>query len=379
LDGVRAAAILAVLGVHATKFVPGGFLGVDIFFVLSGFLITTLLIEEWQARGAISLSHFYLRRALRLLPALVVAVAGFLMLTGIALALHRLPNGQSLHDNLLGALVGITYVSNIAAVSGLQIPGAIGHLWSLATEEQFYVLWPPCLYFALVRRRASPRAIASGLTVAVAILVIHRLEMTLRGVPQPRLYFPPDGSFDLLLIGSLAGVWFTSASEAALGSFRRIAQILWIPLVVIVVIAIFTESFDDRTLYAGTLTVFAIVVAILILTVVVDEGAPLAKLLALPPLVYIGKVSYALYLWHQVILGSFISPSIAGAPRSLIGVPLSFAAAVASYHLVERRFLRLKLRDRLRLTGTPADVPMGVVELPTVETARMQPAPVTPP
>jgi peptidoglycan/LPS O-acetylase OafA/YrhL len=120
--------------------------------------------------------------------------------------------------------------------------------------------------------------------------------------------------------------------------------------------------------------VFAIVVAILILTVVVDEGAPLAKLLSLPALVYIGKISDALYLWHQVLLGGIVLPSIGGAPKSLIGVPLSFAAAAASYHFVERRFLRIKLRDRLRVTGTPADIPLAVVALPAVETPRPQAA-----
>jgi peptidoglycan/LPS O-acetylase OafA/YrhL len=372
LDGVRAAAIIAVLGVHATKFVTGGFLGVDIFFVLSGFLITTLLIEEWQGHGRISLAHFYFRRALRLMPALVVALVGFLVITGMAFALNRVPPHEKLHNALLGVVVGITYVSNIAGVSGLPIPGAIGHLWSLATEEQFYLLWPPCLYFALVRRHANRRTIVLGLTFAIAVLVIHRLEMTLRGIAQPRLYFAPDGSFDLILIGCLAGLWFTSASEVALGRYRRISRILWIPLVGIVLMAIFTESYSDRRLYAGTLTVFAIVVAILILTVVVDERAPLAKLLSLPPLVYIGKVSYALYLWHQVLLGGILLPSIGGAPRSLIGVPLSFAAAAASYHLVERRFLRLKLRDRLRLMGTPADIPVGLGVLTTTETAPIQ-------
>jgi peptidoglycan/LPS O-acetylase OafA/YrhL len=378
LDGVRAAAILAVIGFHATKFVSGGFLGVDIFFVLSGFLITSLLVEEWETRGTISLSHFYLRRALRLLPALVVAVGGFLVVTGVAFALDRALPGETLRSALLGAVVGITYVSNIANVSGLKIPGGIGHLWSLATEEQFYLLWPPCLYFALVRRHASRRAIALGLAFAVAVLVIHRLEMTLRGVPQPRLYFAPDGSFDLILIGCLAGLWFTSASEAALARYRRISQIFWIPLLAIVVLAVFTENYGDRKLYAGTLTVFAIVVAILILTIVVDEGAPLAKLLSLQPLVYIGKLSYALYLWHQVLGDGIVLPSIGGGPRYLIGVPLSFAAAAASYHFVERRFLRMKLRDRLRLTGTPADIPVGVVVLPAVETPRPQTASATP-
>jgi len=345
LDGARAIAILSVLGFHAIQRPTGGFLGVHIFFVLSGFLITTLLLEEWNARGAISLRHFYFRRALRLLPALALALLGFATITAILLETGRAPEDLTAHGAAKGALLGILYVSNIAQAAGTNVPGSIGHLWSLATEEQFYLLWPICLIAAL-HAGLSRRTIGAGLTGLILIVALHRLEMSVRGVPQRRMYFAPDGSFDLLLVGCLAGAFLTSAGSSGLAAMRRFCRIAWLPAAAVVGTAILVAQIFDQALYDGLLLAFGLAVAVLLLQLVLDEDCLLGRVLSLRPLVYVGQISYGIYLWHQII---FALPLGHGYSRGALGVAVTVSVASASYHLVEKPFLRRKRRDRERL------------------------------
>ncbi|HET9720708.1 MAG TPA: acyltransferase, partial [Solirubrobacteraceae bacterium] len=150
LDGLRGVAVLLVIAEH-TGLLHNGFLGVDVFFVLSGFLITTLLLEEFQRAGRISLRGFYARRARRLVPALLVAVAAFLVISAAA-------DQSGFGDDVLAAAAGVTYITNILmALTPTWLP-AVGHLWSLGAEEQFYLLWPVVL-IAAIRRSVSRRAL----------------------------------------------------------------------------------------------------------------------------------------------------------------------------------------------------------------------------
>src|SRR5262249_20873318 len=151
--GVRGVAILLVVLMHTFNWPPGGFLGVDLFFVLSGFLITTLLVEEWQKRATFSLPAFYRRRALRLVPALVAVVAAYVVVRVAVDSIHSETPHHHLSRDLVGALAGIFYVSNIVQAAGALLPAGIRHLWSLGTEEQFYLLWPPILLLTLGRAR----------------------------------------------------------------------------------------------------------------------------------------------------------------------------------------------------------------------------------
>lgn len=353
LDGVRGVAILSVLGFHLIGRPAGGFLGVHVFFVLSGFLITTLLLEEWDARGGISLRHFYYRRALRLLPALAVALIGFAIIAATLLAIGHAPPSLTARGAEKGVLFGALYVSNIAQAAGTSLPGSIGHLWSLATEEQFYVLWPVCLVAAL-RLGLSRRAIGAGLVTLIAVVAAHRLEMTIRGVPQQRIYFAPDGSFDLLLIGCLAGVILTSAGDQALAAVRRACRWGWLPSAAVVAAAILVSQPTDRAVYEWLLPLFGIAVALLLLVPVLDARSLLARVLSLGPLVYVGQISYGIYLWHQIINGVPLNVSFAaGYGRFALVTAITIALASASYHLVERPFLRRKRRDREQLLGAP--------------------------
>ncbi len=344
LDGVRAFAILPVVAFHAWGVPRGGIFGVDVFFVLSGFLITALLIQEWEASGRISLPHFYLRRALRLLPALLVAVFAYLLIVGTVGA-----SGTPFSRALEGAAYGVFYVSNIMIATGTAVPVAIAPLWSLATEEQFYLIWPLTLLLAL-RLGATRRLLAAGLAVAIAALCAHRAQMIADGVSVTRVYFGPDGHFDQLLIGCLAGLWFaTGTLPAPLRSprFYRVAT----PVALGIVCTMFVLQYFTSFRLLSVLTVFGVAVAILILAVLVDDRSLLARVLALPPLVFVGKISYALYLWNTVLLYGF------GRVPSGYEVALTFVAATASYNLVELPFLRRKRRDRATIDAEAARPP----------------------
>jgi peptidoglycan/LPS O-acetylase OafA/YrhL len=336
LDGIRALAILPVVTFHAWDTPRGGLFGVDIFFVLSGFLITTLLLGEWQASGRISLPHFYLRRALRLLPALFVAVAGYLVIAGTVGAF-----GVPFSRALRGAGYGVLYVSNIMIAIGTDTPAAIGHLWSLATEEQFYLVWPLALLLVLCLG-ASRRLLVFGLIVAIAALTAHRSELLAGGVSVTRIYYAPDGHFDQLLIGCLAGVWFATGTLPALLRSQRFLRVA-APVAVVIVAGMFFLPYLTKLRVLNLLTVFGAAVAVLIIAVLANPHSLIARVLALAPLVFIGKISYALYLWHPILIYG-----LAGLPR-IAEVALAFAVATISYYLIELPFLRLTRRDRARI------------------------------
>jgi peptidoglycan/LPS O-acetylase OafA/YrhL len=187
LDGIRAIAIALVVVVHATRRPPSGNLGVDLFFVLSGFLITTILLEERATRGHVPLSAFYRRRALRLVPALVVMLGCFLLVSTV-LALVR---GTSLHEPVLGVAAGLGYFSNIVIAAGdrpFAMPSPIHHLWSLAEEEQFYLVWPLVLFVVLRGHVRWGLLLAAGAVVGSFSLAYARASS---GTGWHRLFFVP--------------------------------------------------------------------------------------------------------------------------------------------------------------------------------------------
>ncbi len=211
LDGLRGIAIALVLSVHVgDEFLPGGRLGVDLFFVLSGFLITSLLVTEWHATNAISLRAFYRRRALRLFPALFTMLGVYVL---VASALGLSGRGD-LGSSLTAAGLGAFYVYNLAAGYFGFMSDGLGHLWSLGQEEQFYVLWPPVLLLAL-RRRARPRSLIAGLWALIVALLAWRVWLVFGGASGARLY-TPDTHSDPILIGCLAGLLY---------SFGRVTRI----------------------------------------------------------------------------------------------------------------------------------------------------------
>jgi peptidoglycan/LPS O-acetylase OafA/YrhL len=339
LDGVRGVAVLAVVGYHAEYLPRDGPLGVDIFFVLSGFLITTLLLQEWHENGSISLRLFFARRALRLFPALAVMLAVFVA-GSIVLSLSGHLSQGDLHQNLKSVALGLFYVSNIARAwfSPDPMVPALGHLWSLATEEQFYLLWPIALV-VLLRNGARERTILKVLALLAALVAVHRLELTIAGRSDNRLFYAPDTHFDPILVGCLAGMCYTTGLlPRVLRTDRgaraaRIAATCFVGLV-------FLHSVPLRLFFAGGFVLFEIAVAVLLISVLTTPTCALANALRQRIIVVIGRMSYALYLWHLVLLSAL---------GVRLGLPLSFLAAAASTRFVERPFLRRKKRPAARL------------------------------
>jgi len=337
LDGLRAVAISAVVLYHAGGFVPGGYLGVDLFFVLSGFLITTLLLGERADRGSVSLRNFYRRRALRLLPALFLLLAIFIAVSMIFAVLED----RALQRDLFGVAAGIGYFANIAMTGEPMtrpMPEELRHLWSLAAEEQFYLLWPPILLLVLRgRTRLALVVVAAG----VALTTLRQLELYTDGASWQRIGFGVDTRSVSILVGCLLALAIT------LPRWPRLGRARWLEPVAIGCLLAFLFLDLGRELFAGPLLVFAICCAVLIVGAL-DDRSPLAGLLSLGAVVFLGRISYSLYLWHLPV---FVAFGINEQQAELMAVPAVLVAvvcAVASYYLIELPFLRKKRRPSHR-------------------------------
>jgi peptidoglycan/LPS O-acetylase OafA/YrhL len=325
LDGLRGIAIALVLSVHVgDELLPGGRLGVDLFFVLSGFLITSLLVTEWHATNAISLRAFYRRRALRLFPALFMML-GVYVLVASALALS---GRGDLGSSVTAAGLGAVYAYNLAAGYFGFMSDGLGHLWSLGQEEQFYLLWPPVLLLALYSR-SRPRLLIAGLWAFVLGLLAWRIWLVFGGASGARLY-TPDTHSDPILIGCLAGLLYSFGYATRVP--RAVAYLCLGTSVAI--IATFVEVNSNHHMFGRPL--FATAVAIILLAVTLDARWWFTRLMTVRPLRGLGTISYGLYLWHFPIFFAL---------GWEFGLPLSIAVALVSYRFVELPFLRRKTRE----------------------------------
>ncbi len=312
LDGIRALAVIAVLLYHSGyRWIPGGFLGVEIFFVLSGYLITSLLLAEWRATGTIDLKAFWLRRARRLLPALY-----FLLAVTLTYAVVMLPGQVS---QLRGdASAALFYVTNWWLVFGHKSyfevvgrPSLFNHLWSLAVEEQFYLIWPPI--FALAIARFRQRRVLLGVLVGALFSSALMAFLYDPAVDPSRLYYGTDTRAAELLVGAaLAFVWKPGqpvrlpgrAGETlnrSLGHGQR-ARVLFegSGAVALCFLGLALWKFGElsQSLYRGGFLAVALATALLIAVVVEPRARFITKALGCEPLRWIGLRSYGIYLWH---------------------------------------------------------------------------------
>jgi peptidoglycan/LPS O-acetylase OafA/YrhL len=341
LDGMRAFAVAAVLLYHGqVAWAEGGFLGVDAFFVLSGFLITSLLVTEWTDTGTIALSAFWARRARRLLPAL------FLVLLGVALYAVLMAGSDELDNVRQDGLATLGYVANWRFIFSGQsyfdqfsLPSPLRHTWSLAIEEQFYLIWP-LIVLGVMRWRRTLGALAIVTAGLLTASVVTMIVLYHPGSDPSRVYYGTDTRAQSLLVGALVALAFAAFGPAKSERTKRGLQIagamgaaftLWM----------WTQTYEgSASLYdGGGLLITAIAVAAVIASVAQpDESGPLASFLSLPALIWVGRISYGLYLWHwPVYLVMTESRTGLSDPFLLIArLAVTVGLSTASYYLVEQ-------------------------------------------
>jgi peptidoglycan/LPS O-acetylase OafA/YrhL len=341
LDGLRAFAILPVLAMHG-GFPTGGFLGVDLFFVLSGFLITGLLFRELQETATINFRCFYARRALRLFPAAIASLAlayGFFYYTGDS---KNFP---------IAALSVIFYFSNFI---GARLLGPLSSAWSLAIEEQFYLLWPVALLglFSLFRGRRRPLMYCMlGAVLIVALIRASMYHYCPRALDLYRFTF---SRADSLMAGAIAALIISRHRFTSL-------PILSVAVAVIVssfVIAVFLCSSLSPVMYYGGFTFAAFVFAALVIAL---SQMPPLLLFSHPLMVWIGRRSYGLYIYHLTIFEALQVVRVPGSKLNLIWVSLlrfglSFLVAALSYRFLEKPFLNLKEKFVAPRSPAPTEV-----------------------
>lgn len=362
LDGIRAVAIVAVFGVHV-RLLPGGGMGVMMFFVLSGFLITTLLLNERHNTGAISLRLFYARRALRLLPAVVVVIMAACL---VALS----DRGTVLsHETLHFAPAALFYVGNWqSAVHPYFVGGTLAHTWTLSVEEQFYIVWALVLAL-LIKVGARLRIVAMVALAGAALSDAGKLVLWRGGTVSGdanRMY-GTDLAADGLMLGCALAVVIIARPRAA----ARVARVAVLPaagflFAVICFIHPLVGTFAQaRAFDAAVWPMCSVASAILIAYVVLVPASPLVVLLGSRPSAFLGRISYGVYLWHYPVL-IWLTTWFGFNDRwwqIAITAAASLAAALASYRFVELPALRLK--DRLRPGPTEDRRPMTTQQNPS--------------
>ena len=337
LDGLRGIAILLVLCHH--QLIPysiaGGFLSVDLFFVLSGFLITSLLLQEFEATQTVSLKNFYLRRALRLGPALLLY-----LFVSLAVIYYLNPNEFRTELRLVG--LALAYSTNWRMAFGWDHsldPTAI--TWSLSIEEQFYLIWPMLLVLSL-SFGAKRQKLALGLILIITVVLLHRHELWSAGAEHSRLYYGTDTRADAPLMGCLVAlvpVWKLNATT------RQILRVANIAAVACLAYLVWTTHFTDAFIYRWGYTAIAGICGVIVLTAAVEQSTVTSKLFAFPLFQWFGKISYGLYLWHWLLLKTttfyfWVGPTLD--PWARFAAALLVAAA--SFYLIEARFNRMKTR-----------------------------------
>jgi len=379
LDGLRALAVGAVIAYHLDpSWARGGFLGVDAFFVLSGFLITSLLLGEWGQSQTIKFAAFWGRRARRLLPALLLVLAAVAVYAATSVPATNLGQlrGDGLATLFYGAnwrfiVTGQSYFTLYTAASPLR------HMWSLAIEEQFYLVWPlvafACLRLARGRRWLLAAVCALG-TVASALI----MAAVYSPADPSRAYYGTDSRAQLLLIGCLLAIVLNrwkprGASARATVSVAGVAGLAYCAWA-------WADISDHAAwMYRGGYLLFGLAV-VAVIAAVVQPDRPrylLRSLLSLPPVVWVGRISYGLYLWHWPVI-VYVTPDRAGVDGwqlALLRVALTFAIATLSFYLVELPIRTGRVPGRrLRVALPAAFVAAGLAVVLTTLNAAPLPA-----
>jgi peptidoglycan/LPS O-acetylase OafA/YrhL len=350
LDGLRAVAVLAVIAYHfGAGWLPGGFLGVDLFFVLSGYLITSLLLLEWRRADTIHFGSFWARRARRLLPALLVVLVAIALWGRFVLASDQY--GALRADSLWTLFYGANWHFIWSGQSYFTAePSMLRHAWSLAIEEQFYLVWP-LIVFACLRLTRGKHALLAALCVVGSAASLYVMTSTFtEGADPSRSYYGTDARASQLLVGALLAILLVHWNPEQRWS-RLVVQ--WIGVLGAVAVGfMFWNARDhDAFLYHGGFLVFAVCTALVILAVVQSSRNPLRAVLCIRPVRWIGAVSYGVYLWHFPVSVALTTSrlqqwgwDVPDWELTVLRLAATFGFAALSYYLVElpirhRRFL----------------------------------------
>lgn len=303
LDGLRALSVIAVVLYHmSVPWATGGFLGVTVFFVLSGYLITDILIADWKKEGSIDFKRFWIRRARRLLP----AVYGMLFFVLAWVTIFNKTLLATLRDDLLAALFYFSnwwfIIQDVSYFENFEAPSLVTHFWSLAIEEQFYILWP-IVMFVLLKASLSKKQLFWSLFGLALVSATWMAYLYVPGEDPSRIYYGTDTrAFSLLIGAALAVMWPSRQLSSKVSQNRKIGlDILgWVMLFIMIGSFYWIDEFDGF-MYVGGMLVFSIVIALLI-GVVAHPSSTLGKLLSGPVLRWVGLRSYGIYLWHYPIL-----------------------------------------------------------------------------
>jgi peptidoglycan/LPS O-acetylase OafA/YrhL len=352
LDGLRGAALLGVLFFHANGALPGGYLGVDLFFVLSGFLITSLLLAEHRETGRIALSAFWVRRARRLFPALLS------LMPAIAVYGRFFAKPSELQGIRGDALATLAYVANWRAIFAhksywelFAAPSPLEHTWSLAIEEQFYVVWP-LVVALLLRRRLTSRSI---LALSLALTALSAVAMIALFDPArvSRVYLGTDTRAAGILAGAALAAVLSPGAVFQDSTVRKL-DVLGFAAILGLGVAWWKLEGQSRFLYHGGFWLTEAAVLVLIACAVAGSRSVVARIFSFRPLTLVGTISYGVYLWHWPI-NVFLTPERAhlhGFWLHVLQFALTFAVSIASYRLLEQP---------IRLRGVPFGRPVYMV------------------
>ncbi|MDN7306509.1 peptidoglycan O-acetyltransferase OatA [Listeria monocytogenes] len=339
IDGLRALAVIAVIAYHLNfSWAKGGFIGVDIFFVLSGYLITNILLTQWEKNQSLQLKQFWIRRFRRLIPAVYVMI--------VVVVIYAVFFHPEILKNLRGdAIASFFYVSNwwfifhnVSYFDSFGLPSPLKNLWSLAIEEQFYLIWPAFL-LVFLKWVKNPKLL---LKIVIGLGLLSAVWMTILYVPgtdPSRVYYGTDTrAFDLLAGCALAFVWpFNRLSPVVPRKSKAVLNIAGtISILCFILFTAFVSEYQPF-LYRGGLLFVAILGVIMIATIS-HPASYLSKIFSFKPLRWIGTRSYGIYLWHYPIITlttpvlEITQPNIW---RAILQVAATFIIAELSFRFIE--------------------------------------------
>ena len=341
LDGLRGLAIAGVVVQHVIVGDRGYWIGVDLFFVLSGFLITSTLLGSLQQHGSLRLGHFAWRRVKRLAPALVTLLALWTLWVVLA--------GHEVGDRLEYVGLVLAQVTNVVGAHGGTISPELGHLWSLSAEVQFYVLWPLVLAL-LVWRRAKPATLLFGVLGVALLSTVLRFGLSFTDTAWQRLYLGPDTRMDALLLGCGIAMLVSWGSFERSPRLARHVGLLAIPAIAVLTVVVIHGDVVSSVPWRGGLLVAVLACGVLVAGAVAGTARFVLPVLELSVLQILGRLSYSLYLWHLPVAAEVnrLAPDWSNPVRWPVIVVVAVALAFVTLALVELPALSSRRRPATR-------------------------------